>query len=79
MLALDEKIARFCEEYRLSPQQRRIFAAIMRGTISNEALARRLGMRAGTLCKHLERMAEKTGTLSRAELFYLFYQGGRGE
>jgi len=79
MPPIDVKIARFCAEYALSPQQTRIFEAIMHGTISNEALARRLGMRQGTLCKHLERIAEKTMTVSRAELFYLFYQGRHGQ
>ncbi len=79
MTTLDEKIARFCAEYALSPQQTRIFEALMHGALSNEALARRLGMPEGRIRVHLERIARKTMTVSRTELLYLFYEGWRGE
>ena len=79
MTTLDEKIARFCAEYALSPQQTRIFEALMHGALSNEALARRLGMPEGRIRVHLERIARKTMTVSRTELLYLFYEGRRGE
>jgi DNA-binding CsgD family transcriptional regulator len=68
MTNLDEKIARFCAEYGLSPQQARVFHALARGALSNEALQ-----------THLGRIARKTMTLSRAELVYLFFLGRRGE
>jgi len=61
MSALDENIGRFCVEYALSPQQTRIFEAIIHDTLSNEALSRGLGMRRG-LCKQLDRIAQKTMT-----------------
>lgn len=79
MTTLDEKTARFCAEYALSPQQTRIFKALMHGALSNEALARRLGMPEGRIRVHLERIARKTMTVSRTELLYLFYEGRRGE
>ena len=79
MNALDEKIGRFCAEYALSPQQTRIFTAMMHGAISNEALARRTGITAGAVRVHLERIAHKSLTISRAELIYLFFTGRRGE
>jgi DNA-binding CsgD family transcriptional regulator len=79
MTALDEKIARFCAEYALSPQQSRVVEAMLLGALSNEALGRRLGMRQWTLRKHLDRIAQKTMTRSRTELLYLFYEGRRGE
>jgi len=79
MTNLDEKIARFCVEYGLSPQQARVFHALARGAMSNEALARRLRIRRSTLQTHLGRIARKTMTLSRAELVYLFFLGRRGE
>jgi DNA-binding CsgD family transcriptional regulator len=79
MTALDEKIARLCVEYALSPQQSRVVEAMLHGALSNEALGRRLGMRQWTLRKHLDRIAQKTMTRSRTELLYLFYEGRRGE
>jgi len=79
MSALDEKVAKFAAEYALSPTQTRIFSAMMNGALSNEALARRLGITEGNLSRQLGRIAIKTMTLSRAELLYLFYQGRRGE
>jgi DNA-binding CsgD family transcriptional regulator len=79
MTALDEKIARFSTEYALSPQQARVFEALIHGALSNEALGRRLTMRQWTLRKHLDRIAQKTMTRSRTELLYLFYEGRRGE
>jgi DNA-binding NarL/FixJ family response regulator len=80
MSALDEKIAGFCAEYALSPQQTRIFEALMHGCLSNEAIARacRIPNQRG-LHSQLERIARKTMTVSRAELLYLFYEGRRGE
>ena len=78
MSKLDEKIGRFSAEYGLSPQQARVFDALARGALSNEALGRRLAMRQWTLRKHLDRIAQKTMTRSRAELLYLFYEGRRG-
>ena len=79
MTVLDEKIARFCVQYALSPQQSRVVEAMLHGALSNEALARRLGMRQWTLRKHLDRIAQKTMTRSRTELLYLFYEVRRGE
>jgi len=79
MSALDEKIAKFCAEHALSPQQTRIFSAIMHGALSNEAIMRCTGITEGALSAHLWRIAKKTMTLSRAELLYLFYEGRRGE
>jgi len=78
MSTLDDKIATFCTEYALSPQQSRLFAALMHGALSNESLCAELGMRSGTLCKHLRLIARKTMTVSRTELLYLFYEGQRG-
>ena len=77
--ALDEKVAKFCAEYALSPQQTRIFTAMMDGAISNEALARRVGITEGNLRPQLRRISTKTMTVSRTELLYLFYEGRRGE
>jgi len=79
MSALDEKIAKFCAEYALSPSQTRIFTAMMHGTLSNEAISRRTGITKAALAAHLWRIAKKTMTISRAELLYLFYEGRRGE
>jgi DNA-binding CsgD family transcriptional regulator len=79
MTNLDEKIARFCAEYGLSPQQGKVFASFIRGALSNEALGRALAMRQWTLRKHLDRIAQKTMTRSRTELLYLFFTGGRGD
>jgi len=79
MTAFDEKISGFCAEYALSPQQMRIFTAMMKGALSNEALARRVGITEGNLRTQLRRMSIKTMTISRTELLYLFYQGRRGE
>jgi len=79
MSTLDDKIAKFCAEYALSPQQTRIFSAIVHGALSNEAIMRRTGITEGALAAHLWRIAKKTMTLSRAELLYLFYEGRRGE
>ncbi len=79
MTALGQKIARFCADYALSPQQSRVVEAMLRGALSNEALGRRLGMRQWTLRKHLDRIAQKTMIRSRTELLYLFYEGRRGE
>jgi DNA-binding CsgD family transcriptional regulator len=78
MTALDEKIARFCAEYALSPQQIRIFEAIMQGALSNDAVGRACGIRQRALHSQLERIARKTMTASRTELLYLFYEGRRG-
>jgi DNA-binding CsgD family transcriptional regulator len=78
MSALDEKVAAFCAEYALSPQQIRIFEALMRGALSNEALTRELGMSEWAVSTHLQRIAIKTMTVSRTELLYLFYEGRRG-
>jgi DNA-binding CsgD family transcriptional regulator len=79
MSALDEKIAKFSAEYALSPQQTRIFTAMMHGALSNESLSGELGMRSGTLCKHLRLIARKTMTVSRMELLYLFFWGRCGK
>ena len=79
MGALDEKVAKFCAEYALSPQQTRIFTALMHGALSNEALARRLGMTEGSLRTQLRRISIKTMTISRTELLYLFFLDRRGE
>jgi DNA-binding NarL/FixJ family response regulator len=79
MTALDEKIASFCSEYGLSPQQTRIFTAMIHGALSNETIARRLGVPEGRIRVHLERIATKTMTISRTELLYLFFLGRRGE
>ena len=78
MTALDEKISRFCVEYGFSQQQTRIFSALMHGALSNEAIARDLGMPEGRVRVHLERIARKTMTISRTELSFLFYEGGLG-
>jgi len=79
MSALDEKVAKFCAEYAFSPTQTRIFGAMMHGALSNEALARRVGIRPGNLSTQLRRMGVKTMTVSRLELFYLFFFARRGE
>jgi DNA-binding CsgD family transcriptional regulator len=79
MSALDEKVAAFCAEYALSPQQIRIFEALMRGSLSNEALGRACGIRQRALHSQLERIARKTMTVSRTELLYLFFLDRRGE
>jgi DNA-binding NarL/FixJ family response regulator len=79
MGALDQRISRFCAEHALSPQQTRIFTAMMHGALSNEALARRTGITVGAVRVHLERIARKSLTISRAELIYLFFTGNRGE
>jgi len=78
MNSLDEKIARFCAEYALSPQQTRIFSALINGALSNEALTSELGMSEWAVSTHLQRIAIKTLTVSRAQLLYLFYEGRRG-
>jgi DNA-binding NarL/FixJ family response regulator len=78
MSALDEKIATFCAEYALSPQQTRIFTAMMHGARSNAAIAAQLRIPEGRARVHLERIARKTMTVSRTELLYLFYEGHRG-
>lgn len=78
MSALDEKIAEFCAEYALSPQQTRVVSAICNGVLSGDALGRAVGMRRRTLNTHLDRIAQKTMTRSRAELLYLFFTGCRG-
>jgi len=75
---LEQKIGSFCSQYALSPQQTRIFTAMMHGALSNDSLCRELRMRPGTLCKHLRLIARKTMTISRTELLYLFYEGQRG-
>jgi DNA-binding CsgD family transcriptional regulator len=77
--SVEGKIARFCVEYALSPQQSRVVEAMLHGALSNEALGCRLGIRQWTLRKHLDRIAQKTMTRSRTELLYLFYEGRRGE
>lgn len=78
MTALDEKIGKFCADYALSPQQVRIFQALIGGALSNEALTRELGMSEWAVSTHLQRIAIKTMTVSRTELLYLFYEGCRG-
>jgi DNA-binding CsgD family transcriptional regulator len=78
MSALDEKIGAFCGQFTLSPQQTRIFTAMMHGALSNEALSRELRMPPGRLGVHLQRIARKTMTVSRTELLHLFYEGRRG-
>ena len=79
MSPLDKKIRRFCAEYALSPQQTRVFEALMGGALSDEALRRRLVMRRRTLNTHLGRIAQKTMTRSRTELLYLFLLDQRGQ
>jgi hypothetical protein len=77
MSALDEKVAKFCAGYGFSPQQTRIFTAMIQGALSNRALMQELGLPRG-LCKQLDRIAQKTMTRSRAELLYLFFFERRG-
>ena len=75
--SVEGKIARFCVEYALSPQQSRVVEAMLHGALSNEALGRRLGMRQWTLRKHLDRIAQKTMT-RRGRSFCTFVTRGAG-